>query len=184
MHTKVARLLEKMVPDAGPCREAATKLRAQHPDETPEQLARRAIKAARKAGLATGAATGIFTGPLTMIPAAVADMTAMLRIEGVMAGVIAAVMDPASLDDGSLPADVVSILFPGAISQVFRQFGIRAGEQAGRNVIRKFLTEDLLKRAVRMGANRVGAELTRKAIVEKTVPLVGAGIGAGWNWLE
>src|SRR5947207_650945 len=129
MQLKVSRLLDKMVPDPDVCRRAAMTLQADYPSETPEQLARRAIQVARKTGAGVGAATGAFASPFTMVPAAVADMAAMIRIEGGMAGVIAALMDPASLDDeSSLRTDIVSILFPGAISQVFRQLGVHAGE--------------------------------------------------------
>ncbi len=37
---------------------------------------------------------------------------------------------------------------------------------------------------MRMITRHLGFELTRKAVLEKTAPLVGAGIGAGWNWVE
>ena len=180
----VARLLEKMVPDAAECRGAADELRRKHPTETAEELARRAVRGARQAGLAVGAATGAASNPIVMVPAALADMTAMLRIEGRMAGTIAALLDPAALLDGSLRADVVGILFPGAVSQVLRQVGVRAGEQATKNLIRKSLGEDAVKMAVKVATRHLGVDLTRNAIVEKTIPLVGAGIGAGWNWLE
>src|SRR5690242_16413704 len=102
----VNRLLVKMIPDAGQCREAAERLRAKYPGESPEQLARRAVAEAQRSGVAVGALTGAASNPLAMVPAALADMTAMLRIEGVMAGTIAALMDPDSLTEGVLAADV------------------------------------------------------------------------------
>lgn len=180
----LGRLLEKMVPDPEHCREAAWRLRERYPSESPEQLARRAVQAARKQGAAVGAATGTASNPLFMVPAALADMAAMLRIEGVLAGTIAALLDPVAVDLETLRTDLVGILFPGAVSQVLRQVGVRAGEQATKTIIRKSLSEDMLKVVVRMATRHVGTEVTRNALVEKAVPLVGAGIGAGWNWFE
>lgn len=176
--------VEKILPDIDECLDAAHKLRARHPDESPEALARRAIRAARQAAAAVGAATGAASTPLTMVPAALADMAAVLRIEATLAGVIAAILEPEVLTQESLQSDVVSILFPGAVSQVLRQLGIRAGERASKALIRKYLGGDAAKTAVRLATRHLGMEMTRKAIVGKTVPLVGAGIGAGWNWVE
>src|SRR3954452_14214364 len=144
MRMTVNRLLEKMVPDAAQCHEAAERLRQKHPGESPDQLARRAIAEAQRSGVAIGALTGAASNPITMVPAALADMATMLRIEGVMAGTIAALLDPDSLDEqGALPADVSGILFPGAVSQALRQVGVRAGEQATKRLVRKYATEDV-----------------------------------------
>jgi hypothetical protein len=177
-----------MVPAAGACRESAERLRREHPAETPEQLARRAIRSARRSAAATGAATGAVANPVVMIPAALADMAVVLRIEGALAGTVAALFDPAALTDQSLRADVVSILFPGAVSQALRQVGIRVGEEMGQRlsagVVREFLGKDATRAAMRMITRHLGFELTRKAVLEKAAPLVGAGIGAGWNWVE
>src|SRR6476469_713611 len=126
MRMTVNRLLEKMVPDAAQCREAAERLRAKYPGESPEQLARHAVAEAQRSGVAVGALTGTASNPIVMVPAALADMAAMLRIEGVMAGTIAARLDPDSLEEGSLAADVSGVLFPGAVSQALRQVGVRA----------------------------------------------------------
>ena len=139
-------LIERILPNVEDCHDAARKLRARHPEESSEQLARRAVRAARQAAAAVGAATGAASTPITMIPAALADMVAVLRIEGTLAGVIAAVLEPDGLTGESLQADVVSILFPGAVSQVLRQWGIRAGERAGKGLIRKYLGSDAAKR--------------------------------------
>lgn len=184
VHQRVNDFLERMLPDVEECRDAAIKLRLRHPDETPEQLARRAVRAARQAAAGVGAVTGVASNPITMVPAALADMAAVLRIEGTLAGVVAALLEPDALTPESLQKDVVGILFPGAVSQVLRQVGIRAGERAGKTLIRKYLGGDAAKAAVKLATRHVGVDLTRKTIVNKTVPLVGAGIGAGWNWLE
>jgi hypothetical protein len=188
LRSKIESVLESMVPTAESCREWAERLRREHPAETPEQLARRAIRSARRSAAAAGAATGSVANPLIMIPAALADMAFVLRTEGAMSGTVAALFDPVALTDESLRADIVSILFPGAVSQALRQVGIRVGEQMGQRlsagIVREFLSKDVARTAMRMITRHLGFELTRKAVLEKTAPLVGAGIGAGWNWVE
>lgn len=178
-------LMKWVVPDREQCREAAQELIAQYPGATPEQLARKAIAAAKNWGIAAGSATGAAANPLIMFPAAVADIAAMLRIEGQMAGTIAALLDPPSLlDERTLQADVIAIVFPGAVSQALRQFGLRAGQRVTRSLIKRYVTESVLKDATRFAAKFMFIRVTRKAVISKTVPLVGAGIGAAWNWVE
>ncbi len=178
-------LLSWVVPDRALCHDAANELRAQNPGSTPEQLARRVIASAKRWGLAAGGTTGAAANPLTMVPAAVADIAAMLRIEGQMAGTIAAVMDPGSMvDDKTFQADVLAIVFPGAVSQALRQIGLRAGQRITRTLLQKYLTENLVKDSARFAAKFLFIRVTRNAVVSKTIPLVGAGIGAAWNWLE
>lgn len=174
-----------VVPDREKCRRAAQELAAQHPGATPEQLARKAVASAKSWGVAAGTATGAAANPLIMFPAAVADIAAMLRIEGQMAGTIAALLDPPSLlDERTLQADVIAIVFPGAVSQALRQFGLRAGQRVTRTLIKKYVTESVLKDATRFAAKFMFIRVTKKAVLSKTVPLVGAGIGAAWNWVE
>jgi hypothetical protein len=155
------------------------------PGETPAQVAQRAVKTSRAWAAAAGATTGLAASPITMLPAAVADMAAMLRIEGHMAGTIAALLDPASLDDeAAFRRDVMRVVFPGAVSQALRKVGVRVGENAAKSLIEKYASRALMKEVAEQAAKRLGVRLTRKAVATKAVPLVGAGIGAAWNWLE
>ena len=178
-------LLAWVVPDREKCRLDAEELRATNPGATDEQLARKAIASAKNWGVAAGGTTGAAANPLIMLPAAMADIAAMLRIEGHMAGTIAAILDPISLqEEKTFQADVLAIVFPGAVSQALRQFGLRAGQRVTRNLIQKYVTENFLKDATRFAAKFMFIRVTKNAVVSKTVPLVGAGIGAAWNWLE
>jgi len=172
------------IPDVAKCRDAAEKLRAAHPDASAEHIARQAIAHAKNWAMTSGAATGVFSSPLTMIPAALADMSAMLRIEGALAGTIAALLDPRSLDDPlAFEADVLTILFPAAISQALRQVGVRVAQVLTRQMIRKHLVEGLFESAARIAGKRLMMGAGERALT-KAVPIVGAGIGAGWNWVE
>jgi len=178
-------LMSWVVPDREKCRNAARELMEQNPGATPQGLARKAITTAKHWGVAAGGATGAAANPLIMFPAAMADIAAMLRIEGQMAGTIAALLDPGSLlDEKSFQADVLAIVFPGAVSQALRQIGLRASQRVTRTLIQKYVTENVLKDATRFAAKYLFIRVTKKAVVSKTIPLVGAGIGAAWNWVE
>ncbi|HWE03803.1 MAG TPA: hypothetical protein VG326_15470 [Tepidisphaeraceae bacterium] len=178
-------LLDRLIPDPDDCRAAAEAMRREHPELSPLELAHRAIRSAKVRAATAGAATGAASSPITMIPAALADIAAVLKIEGTLIGVIAALLSPQTLDDPhALRADVMAVVFPAAASQVLRQVGIRAGEKLSQAAIRKYVTEDLLRTLTRLATAYMGKRLTREAIVAKAVPLVGIGIGAGWNWME
>ena len=178
-------LLKWVIPEPEECRRVAAELMLAAPDETPVQVAHGAVKTARKWAAAAGATTGLAASPITMLPAAVADMAAMLRIEGHMAGTIAALLDPASLDDETtFRRDIIRVVFPGAVSQALRKVGVRVGENAAKSLIEKYAGRALMKEIAEQAAKRLGVRLTRKAVATKAVPLVGAGIGAAWNWLE
>src|SRR5215218_3921742 len=92
-------MLQWLIPDPEECRKLAAEARLDDPDRTAPDAARAIVQAARKWGAAAGATTGLAASPITMLPAAVADMAAMLRIEGRMAGTVAALLDPDSLND-------------------------------------------------------------------------------------
>jgi hypothetical protein len=178
-------LLNWVVPDRDACRTAADELRRNNPGLSDEELARLATTTARRWAAAAGGATGIATNPLVMLPAALADMSAMLKLEGQMAGVVAALLDPATLlNKTAFDADVVAIVFPGAVSQALRHVGVRAGQGVTRKLIQKYLTESFVKEAGQVAGKYLAIRVTEKAVVSKTIPLVGAGIGAAWNWVE
>lgn len=181
---KAEQLLAWIVPDIDACRQLAMEVRTRDPNASPEDMARAMIKYAQKQGATVGGMTGLVSSPLTMVPAALTDMAAMLKLEGTLAGGIAAILDPASLDDPErFRADVLAIAFPAAFSQALRQIGIRAGEQVTKNLVRRALGKGSLETIFKVASRFLGAKMTGRTLV-RGVPLVAAGIGAGWNWLE
>jgi hypothetical protein len=185
MMIKVNDLLGWVIPDPEKCRAEANRLTSEHPDKSIRDLAQLAVNDAQGWAMTAGAATGAFASPITMVPAALADMSAVLKLEGTMAGTIAALLEPESmLDAEAFEADVLTVVFPGAVSQALRQLGVRVGQHFTKELVRRALGTGVAKSAGRFAARHLLINLTEKAILAKTVPLVGAGIGAGWNWLE
>jgi hypothetical protein len=179
------QILSFVLPDVEECRHAASELRLTNPNHSAEQAAEEAVKQSRKWAASIGAATGIAASPLTMLPAAVADAVAMLRLEGKLAGTIAALLDPESLaDTDAFRRDVMRSVFPGAVSQTLRKMGVRAGEQATKAMVRKLAGHAGAKEISERATRALGVRLAEKAVASKAVPLIGAGIGAAWNWVE
>lgn len=178
-------MLQWVIPDPEECRQLAAEARLEDPNLTAADAARAAVKSARKWGAAAGATTGLVASPMTMLPAAVADMAAMLRIEGRMAGTVAALLDPESLNDpAAFRRDIIRVIFPGAVSQALRKIGVRAGEHATKSLIAKYASRALTKEIGEQATKRLGVRLTQKAVATKAVPIIGVGIGGAWNWLE
>jgi hypothetical protein len=185
VNVNLEALLQWVIPDAEECRKLAAEARLADPNATAVDAARAAVKSSRQWGAAAGATTGLAASPITMLPAAVADMAAMLRIEGRMAGTVAALLDPESLNDpAAFRRDIIRVIFPGAVSQALRKIGVRVGEEATKSLIAKYASRALTKEIGQQAAKRLGVRLTQKAVATKAVPLVGAGIGGAWNWLE
>ncbi|HYO08487.1 MAG TPA: hypothetical protein VER17_05905 [Tepidisphaeraceae bacterium] len=179
------QILTWLIPDPDDCRKAAEELRLEDPNAMPEEHARKAVRQARKWAASIGGATGLAASPLTMLPAAVADSAAMLKLEGKLAGTVAALLDPPSLADReAFRRDIIRAVFPGAVSQALRKIGVRAGEQATKQLVARLVGREAGKELGERAAKFLGIRLTEKALATKTVPLVGAAIGAGWNWLE
>lgn len=178
-------ILRALVPSSTECADKARQLREAYPQLAPEALAEKAVKQAKTLLAAAGAGAGAVGNPLAMVPLAATEMTLVLTREAKLAGVVAALMEPDVLkDEDAFAADVFAILFPGAVTQALSQFTVRAGQQTTKVLIRKYLSRDVLKRIVKFAAKYLGLKLTQRAIITKAVPVVGALIGATWNWVE
>ena len=182
---QIQQLMSWVVPDPDECRRAAMEMLTRDPNAPREQLAHELIRYAQQKAAAVGGLTGLAASPVTMLPAALADIAAVLKIEGTMVGGVAALLDPASLDDPDrFRADVLAVVFPAAVSQALRQLGVRAAEQFTKNLARKAAGKGGIETLAKLAGKVLGTRLTGKTVATKGVPLVGMGIGAGWNWLE
>jgi hypothetical protein len=182
---QVNQLMSWVVPDVLECRRAAMEMTARAPDAPREQLAKELVRAAQKRAATVGGVTGLAAGPWSMVPAALADVAAVLKIEGTMVGGVAALLDPESLDDPErFRAEVVAVVFPAAVSQALRHVGIRAGEQVTKSLVRRAAGKGGFESLLKFAGKLLGTRLPAKSLATKSVPLVGVGIGAGWNWLE
>ncbi len=173
------------MPHPDDCRRKAAELRAAYPELSDDQLVERAITTSKRWAAAYGVGSGIATNPLAMLPAAAMDMGLTMRAEAHLVGVVGALKDPRSLDDiAGFHGDVLAVMFPNAVSQALREVGVQAGKATTRTLIRKYLSGNVLKAVIAFAAKYLGVKLTQRAIISKSVPFVGAAIGATWNWVE
>lgn len=181
--------LEDVIRDALPrpeaCRRKVEELRMAYPNASVEDLVERAITTSKRWAAAYGVGSGIATNPFAMLPAAAADLALTMRAEAHLVGVVGALMDPESLNDlDGFQGDILAVLFPNAVSQALREAGVQAGKATTRTLIRKYVTGNVLKAIIAFAAKYLGVKLTQRALISKSVPLVGAAIGAGWNWID
>ncbi|NPC70985.1 hypothetical protein HPP05_14625 [Corallococcus exiguus] len=178
-------LLASLVPDPEACRKKAEELRSAFPDASPEELAERLIRQAKVLLAAAGGGSGLIANPIAAAPLALAETGVVLKTEANLVGSIVALLDPDVLKDpGLFTTEVLAIVFPSAASQALREFTTRAGQATSRALIRRYISKGVLKALQRFALKYLGLKLTQRAIITKTVPLVGAGIGATWNWVE
>lgn len=178
-------MVSALVPPADSCRSKAEELRRAYPKKSNRELADRAISTAQKWAAATGAASGVVGNPFAAGGLAVADLGYMLRAEAQLVGTIAAIFDiDSTRDPASFQADVLAMLFPGVVSEVLSNLGVQAGKTTTRTLIRKYISKDVLKMVIKFAAKYLGIKVTQKALIAKSLPVVGAAIGGTWNWIE
>jgi len=76
MQLNLDEILAWLIPDQADCLREAQELRLRDPHASAEQTARRTVKESRKWAASIGGITGIAASPVTMLPAAIADMAA------------------------------------------------------------------------------------------------------------
>lgn len=120
-----------------------------------------------------------------MVPAATGEALLMLRHQASLCGVVAAIMEPAAVDDPTtLEADVLAILFPAAALEAVGRVAVQASRATTRTLIRKHVSGDVLKTIVRLAARYLGVRVTQRGLISKSVPIVSGLVGGAWNRLE
>jgi hypothetical protein len=178
-------LFESLLPKPADSRSLALDLIRAYPNLSPAELVVLATKKTKRRAATTGFVSGLFGNPFAMLPAAAVDIFAVLKAEAALAGLVAALIDPETLDDEDVfQTDVIAILFPAVISNVLQAIGAHAGQHASKVLIRRYISKRVLKFVIRTALKYLGIKLTQRALIAKTVPLVGAFIGGTWNWFE
>ncbi len=80
--------------DSGEARDHVRRLREEYAGATNEELSARVFAAARWKATGVGVMTGVASNPWVMIPAALADLATVLRIETETVARVALIYDP------------------------------------------------------------------------------------------
>ena len=160
-------------------------LKKKYPGKSNKALAKKIRSRARWYATGSGFLTGLPGNPWTMVPAAVADVGLVLRVEVVMACRIALLYDPKFLDDDEPPYEIlIPILGIRAFGEALSKAGMRAGTQLTKLAIKKYISKGTLASVKKIALKYFGLKVTQKAIISKSLPIVGGLIGGGWNFTE
>jgi len=160
-------------------------LRAQNPSETNAELARRLFATARQKATGVGLLTGLPANPWVMLPAAVADLTTVLRIETEAVARVALIYDPSFFEAPDAAWELLVPVFGiDALSQFLRDVGVIGSMGLTRQLVRQYLSKETLRSFQKVMLKYFGMKVTQKGILSKSLPIVGAVIGGGWNFAE
>jgi hypothetical protein len=159
--------------------------RNQHPGLTDKQLAGNAFSQARWKAISAGIATGLPANPWVALPAATTDIAVTLKTEVYAAARTAIIYDESFFDDEEAKWELlIPVLGLNVGSQFARELGIRGGMGITRAAIREYLSKETLKAFQKLMLKYFGVKVTQKAVITKTLPIIGGLIGGAWNYLE
>ena len=171
--------------DVASTKSYVAELRKAHPGKSKAELAAVLFSQASWRAMGQGVLFGLPSNPFVAIPAALADAAAMLRLEVVAAARTALLYDEGFFDEEDAAWELLVPVFGlGAVSQLLREAGVRASMGVTRQLIKRYLSKEALKAFQRAMLRIFGLRVTQRAVITKSLPVVGAVIGGGWNWLE
>lgn len=142
------------------------------------------VRARRKTTL-TALATGLPSNPWIALPAASIDVALTLRTEIQAVARAALIHDPAFFDDEhAVWALLVPVFGIGAGSQMARALGVAGSHRLTRTLLERYIAREGLRRFKQLMLHHFGLRITQRGVITKSVPLVGAALGAGWNYAE
>jgi len=160
-------------------------LKKKYSGKSKRALAKKIRSRARWYATGSGFITGLPGNPWTMVPSAVADVGLVLRVEVTMACRIALLYDPKFLDDDEPPYEILVPIFGVRIlGEALSQAGVKAGAAVTKQLIKKHISKGALKAVQKVALKYFGIKVTQKAIISKSLPIVGGLIGGGWNYTE
>ena len=148
-------------------------------------LARRAFSRSQWKATLAGVISGLPANPWVAVPAATTDIAITLKTEITAVARTAIIYDPDFFEEEGTKWELLVPVFGiHVVSQFARELGIRGGMGLSRVAIRKYLSKETLKLFKRVMLKYFGMKVTQKAVITKTLPIIGGLIGGVWNFLE
>lgn len=171
--------------DVAEARASVDAARARRPNATPRELAEAIFSGTAWKAAATGAVSGLPANPWVALPAAVADLTVVLKLEVNAVARVALAYDPTFFDDEDAKWELlVPVLGLNTASQFLRGVAVLGSMGVTRQAVRSVLSKGTLAAFKRVMLKYFGMRVTQKALITKTLPIVGGLIGSVWNWYE
>lgn len=171
--------------DVPACAAAVEALRREHPDDSPRELALRVFSRQALRAATVGAVTGIPGSLPLAMPAAALDVGAVLHMEMTAAAKVALIYDADYFHDHTSKWQLLGPVVGATLaSQLMREIGLKGAREVTRKTAQRVLQQRSLRVVRRMAFKILGRRVTVRAVVTKSVPVVGVLIGAGWNFAE
>lgn len=120
-----------------------------------------------------------------MVPAAIGDVAITVKLEVIATAKVAVLYDPDFFTDEEATWELLIPVFGiNGASQLAQNAAIKAAQGVTREVIKKYLSKETLKQFQKVMLKYFGIKVTQKAVITKTIPVVGGVIGGTWNWFE
>ena len=160
-------------------------LRRRFPEATTYELAEQAFSDVRLQVITAGAAMGLAANPLVSVAGALADLSVTTRAQLFAAACAAELLIPGFLDTDTARHELILPVLGGSvISQLGAEFGLKAAQTATREFVVRFINLRGLRVMNAVLTRVFGRRVTQRALITKTVPLVGCVIGGAWNAVE
>ena len=160
-------------------------LRRRFPEATTYELAEQAFSDVRLQVITAGAAMGLAANPLLSVAGALADLSVTTRAQLFAAACAAELLIPGFLDTDTARHELLLPVLGGSvISQLGAEFGLKAAQTATREFVIRFINQRGLRVMNAVLTRVFGRRVTQRALITKTIPLVGCVIGGAWNAME
>ena len=155
------------------------KLRWEKPGISNEEICHKIVNQKSMQSGLFGAVTGV-GGLATLLLAIPANIYTSWKIQAATIRAVAYVYGyPPSKTDTCL------VLF-GAVDskmQALKQIGIEAAKVATKKTVDQYMTKEIMKSVLKLSLKEAATKMAQKALATKMIPLVGAPIGFGFDWM-
>jgi len=171
--------------DQARCLRITQELRRSHPDATDRELAHKLVAFYARRGAVAGFLSGLATNPFLALPAAVADVAALLRFYANLSATVGCLADPDYFDEPGWEADALVMLAGRrAVSRVLQGVAVEGVKRTSHDLLQRQARAAVVRALGQGAAGRVGTKITQRALVAKLVPILGGLVGGAWNYLE
>ncbi len=176
-------ILKAISPNINRAIAAVASERTAHPSATNRQIAERFLRGTSYRLGTTGFISGLPSNPAYAVPAGVAESLTTINEQMQLAARIALIYDPDFFDSESAVEELlVPILGAAKVGELLRNAAVKASGTITRRLIRDNLKGAALKQFKKLVLKYLGLKITQRALITKTIPVVGGFIGGAWNF--
>ena len=159
------------------------KLRQQNPSLSNRELAKKIVRRKSLKNGLVGAITGV--GGLLTLPVMIpTDVAMSWRIQIAMVVAVARVFGHTE-DTMDLKTDVLLVLAGDSAKEALKRVGIEVTKAATRKAVDRYVTREMMKAIWKVVGKKIVTKAGEKSLLSfaRMVPLVGAPVGFGFDWV-